>query len=134
MLFCDTFIYIFYFEFFEIIYSAGMSDISKNRWLRHGNIGSWSLCLTSATASPSNTVKLINLYAVMKVACPSLPGLKHPPLASIIHVQQLSRSLRSTHVHVRLTQSFARSQSLLEVCSPVALLQKVNQPSSSWGH
>ncbi|KAL0693582.1 hypothetical protein Bca4012_060762 [Brassica carinata] len=51
-----------------------MCGFSKNLWLRRGNVGGRSLCLTSATASLSNLVKLIYLNAVVKVARPSLSG------------------------------------------------------------
>ncbi|CAN6858897.1 unnamed protein product [Brassica oleracea] len=59
----------------------------KNLWFRHGNVGYRSLCLTLATASSSSDpVKLIYLNAVVKVARPSLSGLKHPSLATVIHI------------------------------------------------
>ncbi|KAG2276561.1 hypothetical protein Bca52824_059116 [Brassica carinata] len=59
----------------------------KNLWFRHGNVGYRSLCLTLATASSSSDpVKLIYLNAVVKVARPSLSGLKHPSLTTVIHI------------------------------------------------
>ncbi|KAL0866570.1 hypothetical protein Bca101_045688 [Brassica carinata] len=60
-----------------------------------GNVGGRSLCLTSATASLSNLVKLIYLNAVVKVARPSLSGVKYPSLTTIIHSQQLLNFLYS---------------------------------------
>lgn len=54
------------------------------------------------------------------------------PMSSKFRHQPVSPT--STNVHVRLIQSLARSHSVLEDCSPVALKQKAIQTSSCRGH
>ncbi|KAG2333152.1 hypothetical protein Bca52824_004332 [Brassica carinata] len=69
-----------------------MCGFSKNLWLRRGNVGGRSLCLTSATASLSNLVKLIYLNAVVKVARPSLSGsmvIGHQGQARFVIIQKI---------------------------------------------
>ncbi|KAJ4904643.1 Uncharacterized protein Rs2_18594 [Raphanus sativus] len=80
-----------------------MCGFSKNLWLRRGNVGGRSLCLTSGTASLSTLVKLIYLNAVVKVA-----------LTTVIHFQQ--RLLLQYSLVLR-SQSNAATDAKMEISS-----------------
>ncbi|KAJ4890829.1 Uncharacterized protein Rs2_30577 [Raphanus sativus] len=80
-----------------------MCGFSKNLWLRRGNVGSRSLCLTSGTASLSTLVKLIYLNAVVKVA-----------LTTVIHSQQ---RLLLQYFLVLRSQSNAATDVKMEISS-----------------
>ncbi|KAJ4901122.1 Uncharacterized protein Rs2_15073 [Raphanus sativus] len=80
-----------------------MCGFSKNLWLRRGNVGGRSLCLTSGTASLSTLVKLIYLNAVVKVA-----------LTTVNHSQQ--RLLLQYSLVLR-SQSNAATDAKMEISS-----------------